>query len=99
MVTDEASVMVGWYNENVAKAAVVIWVVPVTVVVAAETLRSSNTADVPEVMVRATLWMFWLVKVWEVPNPATVSEAEGKVNVWPSAPAAKAMVLAADKVF
>ena len=41
----------------------VIWVVPVTVVVAADIFKSSNTAPEAEAMVRATLWIFWAVKV------------------------------------
>ena len=87
-VTADPSVYVGWAIVMwLNPVAVVIWVEPVMVVVAAANLMLSATAEAPEAMVLAGVKIFWLVKVWAVPNPATVSDAAGKVMVVASVPA------------
>ena len=65
-----------WLNP----VAVVIWVVPVTVVVEAGKLMFLAVAPDAEAIVRAGVNTFCLVKVWVVPNKATVSVVEGIVT-------------------
>ena len=65
-----------WLNP----VAVVIWVVPVTVVVLAGKLMFLAVAPLAEAMVREGVKTFCLVKVWLVPNKAAVSVALGMVT-------------------